>query len=112
MRALTSIAGWAAVAIGGVHTGLAVAAFRQPSLDALWFAGSGLAVILIGVLTLIAKRVSARGAALGANVAGLALAITFGVLTGWREPQGALLVAIFLAGGIGVSRLKPTPTAR
>jgi hypothetical protein len=42
-----------------------------------------------------------QGAAVGANAAGLALAVAYGALTRWREPQGPVLVVLFLAGGIG-----------
>jgi cytochrome b561 len=104
MRQMASIAGWAAVAVGAVHTALAVAMFRRPSLDALWFAGSGLAVVLIGALTLVARRAPVRGVATAANGAGLVLAVAFGVLTRWHELQGPLLAIIFLAGGVAVSR--------
>ena len=102
-RALT-IAGWLTVAVGVVHLRVAAAEYRALSFDALWFAGSGLAVVLIGVLTLLARaapaRAAVRWAALGAIGAGLALAAGFGALTGWREPQGPILVALFLAGGL------------
>ena len=104
-RHLLGIAGWLTVAVGVLHLGVAVVQYDTLSFDALWFAGSGLAVVLIGVLTLLARTAPAhpavRRAALGANVAGLALAVAFGALTRWREPQGPALVALFLTGGIG-----------
>jgi hypothetical protein len=69
--------------------------------DALWFAGSGIAVVLVGALTLLAPDAAAGVArvAVAANGAGVALAVGFGVLTRWSEPQGPVLVATFLAGG-------------
>ena len=104
-RRLLSVVGWLTFSVGGLHLAVTALQFDTLSLDALWFAGSGLAVVLIGVLTLLARSAPAhsavRRAALGANVAGLALAVGFGVLTRWREPQGPALVVLFLAGGIG-----------
>lgn len=104
-RRILCVAGWLTVAVGGLHLAVAVVQFDALSLDALWFAGSGLAVVLIGVLTLLARSAATpaavRRAAIAANVAGLALAIAFGTLTRWREPQGLVLVALFLAGGAG-----------
>lgn len=88
-----------------LHLGVAGAQYDTLSFDALWFAGSGLAIVLIGTLSLLARSASAptgaRWAAAGANLAGLALAVAFGVLTGWREPQGPVLVSLFFMGGIG-----------
>lgn len=102
---LLAVAGWLTVAVGLLHLGVAVAQYRAPSLDALWFAGSGLAVVLIGVLSLLARstpgHAATRRTAVGANVAGLALAAGFGVLTSWREPQGPALVVLFLLGAAG-----------
>jgi hypothetical protein len=104
-RHLLGVAGWLTVAVGVLHLGVAGAQYDTLSFDALWFAGSGLAVVLIGVLSLLARsapaRAGARWSAAGANLGGLALAIAFGTLTRWREPQGPMLVALFLAGGIG-----------
>lgn len=93
------------VAVGTLHLGVAGTQYDVLSFDALWFVGSGVAVVLIGVLTLLARPApapaSARWAAVGANAAGLALAVAYGALTRWREPQGPVLVVLFLAGGIG-----------
>lgn len=99
------VAGWLTVAVGTLHLGVAAMQYDALSLDALWFAGSGLAVVLIGALTLLARatrgHAAVRPMAVGANVAGLALAVAFGALTRWRAPQGPVLVALFLAGGAG-----------
>lgn len=102
---LLGAAGGLTVAVGLLHLGVALAQYDALSFDALWFAGSGLAVVLIGVLTLLARSAPAdpapRAAALGANLAGFALAVAFGTLSRWREPQGPALVALFLAGAVG-----------
>ena len=39
-----------------------------------------------------------RWAAAGANVAGLALAVGFLIIAGWRAPQGLLLLTLFATG--------------
>lgn len=57
-RRALAVAGGLTVVVGLVHLGVAAAQFRALSLDALWFAGSGLAVILIGVLSLLAQSVA------------------------------------------------------
>lgn len=106
---LLAVSGWLTVAVGLLHLGVAVARYRAPSLDALWFAGSGLAVVLIGVLSLLARsapdHAATRRAAVGANVAGLALALGFGALTAWHEPQGPALIALFVLGAAGAQRV-------
>jgi hypothetical protein len=108
-NALAGIAGWATVTVGIVHMAVARPPFDDFDIAALWFVGSGLAVLLVGGITLAARRAAIRGLALAANAAGLALAVAFGMLTQWREPQGPLLVALFLVGGLGVARAGPRP---
>jgi hypothetical protein len=106
-RRILNIAGWLTVVVGVLHLGVAAAEYDTLSFDALWFAGSGLAVVLIGVLSLLARApcapASTRRVAVGANMAGVVLAVAFGALTRWREPQGPVLVALFLAGGLGAA---------
>jgi hypothetical protein len=93
------ISGWMTIAVGAVHVAFTARDFDHPSLDALWFAGSGLAVMLIGALSLLAGAATAvRWTAVAANLAGLLLAVGFGVLTGFSGPQGPLLIALFLTG--------------
>lgn len=93
------IAGGLTVAVGAVHVALTLQGFDHLSFEALWFAGSGLAVILIGAFTLLADAATTvRWAAVGANLAGLLLAIGFGVLTDFTAPQGPVLIALFLTG--------------
>lgn len=98
-RAAT-VAGWLAIAIGLVHVAFTSGTFDQPSLDALWFVGSGFFVVMTGAITLLARRHAVRTVAVLANGAGLALAVVFGALTEWREPQGLLLAMTFLIGGV------------
>ena len=106
-RRILSIAGWLTVVVGVLHLGVAAVEYDMLSFDALWFAGSGLAVVLVGVLSLLARAApapaSTRWAAVGANMAGVVLAVAFGALTRWREPQGPVLVTLFLAGGLGAA---------
>lgn len=55
--------------------------------------------MLIGALTLLAGAAAAvRWTAVAANLAGVLLALGFGILTGFEGPQGPLLIALFLAG--------------
>lgn len=109
-RALLGVGGGLTAAVGMLHLAVGAVQYDTLSFDALWFAGSGLAVVLIGVLTLLMRSAPAssglRLTALGANVAGLALAVAFGALTRWREPQGPVLVTLFLAGAAG-AMLRP-----
>lgn len=103
--ALLRISGSAAVLIGLTHLLVGLITYGELNFDALWFLGSGLAVILIGILTLLAssnrswKALSA--ASLAANAAGLLLAVGFGVLTEWTKPQGPVLILVFMLGAVG-----------
>lgn len=108
---IATVAGWLAIAIGVVHVGFTMRAFDRPSLDALWFAGSGLFVVLIGAITLTARRHPVRLLATLANGAGLALVVAFGVLTEWGQPQGPVLGATFVAGGLASWLSTPSPEA-
>ena len=107
-RLLLRTSGAAAVLIGLVHLGVGWGSHDRLTYDALWFAGSGLAVILIGALTLLcsSERAWPALAAVGvaANGAGLGLAIAFGVISGWTQPQGPALGTIFTLGLIGCAR--------
>lgn len=48
------------LAVGAVHLGVAAVQYAALSFDAFWFAGSRLAVVLIGALTLLARTAPAH----------------------------------------------------
>jgi hypothetical protein len=101
-RAAT-IAGLLTIAAGAVHFGITFLAYRPSfKLTALWFAGSGIAIALIGVLTLFVRYTPARSVdryvAAIANVAGLVLSIVYEMLNDWREPRGYVQIVLFLVG--------------
>jgi MFS family permease len=103
-RALT-VAGFLTIAVGALHLGITFLAYKPLfRLTALWFAGSGVAIVLIGILTLFARSTppgsSERWAAAGANAAGLVIAVAYSALNGWREPRGYVEIALFIVGGL------------
>jgi hypothetical protein len=107
-RGLT-LAGFLAIAAGAMHLGITFLAYRPVfKLDALWFAGSGVAIILIGILTLFARNAPAgsmeRWAAAAANAAGLVIAFAYSALNEWREPRGWVEIAIFSVGIVAALR--------
>src|SRR5688572_55944 len=115
-RGLT-LAGFLAIAAGAVHLGITFLAYRPVfRLSALWFAGTGVAIMLIGLVTLLARNAPAgsmeRWAAAAANVAGLVIAVAYSVLNEWREPRGWVEIAIFSVGLVAALRGgRPLPAA-
>lgn len=101
-RAAT-IAGLLTVAAGAVHFGITFFAYRPVfKLTALWFAGTGIAIALIGILTLFVRYTPARSmdrwVAAIANAAGLVISIVYEMLNGWNEPRGYVQILLFVVG--------------
>jgi hypothetical protein len=100
-RALT-LAGFLAIAAGALHVVIAFIGYKPFFLNALWFASSGIAIALIGVVTLFARNTPAgsieRWVAVGANAAGFFIALAYSLFNRWREPRGYVEMAIFLTG--------------
>jgi uncharacterized membrane protein YgaE (UPF0421/DUF939 family) len=116
VRRALALTGGLTVVVGLVHLGVAGPTYPVFTLDALWFVGSGVAVALIGVLSVLASREgtpAVRWTAVGANVAGLALAVGFLRLVGWQAPQGLLLLVLFAAALVCALRIgNAAPHAR
>ena len=115
-RCVQRIAGWIIVAISFVHLGVTFVDYDQPSLRALWFAGSGFSLLLIGGLNVITAGLTddeARGLkglrvlTLVSDSCGVVLGTGFIVLTGGSQPQGPILVALFLVAGTSQLRRGP-----
>ena len=122
-RALT-IAGFLTIAVGAMHLGITVLAYRPVlKLPALWFAGTGVAIMLIGTVTLLARNAPAgsmeRWVAAAANAAGLVIAVVYEMLNAWSEPRGYVEIGLFsmgivaaLRGGQPVSTATPSESPR
>jgi hypothetical protein len=107
-RALT-IAGFLTIAVGAMHVGITFLAYRPLfTLPALWFAGTGVAIILIGSITLLARNAPAgsmeRWAAAAANAAGLVVALAYEALNAWSEPRGYVEIGLFSMGLVAALR--------
>jgi hypothetical protein len=85
--------------IGCVHLIVGVMEYDHYGLNFLWFEGSGIALVLMGALTLLSASTRSWPAlnvtAFSANVLGLALGVVFCILTRATQPQGLILVALF-----------------
>lgn len=53
---------WLLVGLGGVHTLVTVPFYGQLTPEAIWFAGTGLMMVFLGLLNLIALRTADPGA--------------------------------------------------
>jgi hypothetical protein len=107
-RALT-IAGFLTMAVGAAHFGLTFFAYRPVfRVEALWFAGTGIAIVLIGVVTLLARNAPAGSAerwmAAAANAAGLVIAFLYEMLNDWSEPRGYVEIGLFSMGLVAALR--------
>src|SRR5215212_8376786 len=100
LRTLHKISSVLLIALGAVHTALTPVFYGRFSLNALWFAGSGLAMLFVGFLNIALSRDIGRDRLVRVlcYVANL-LTVFFGFLmvTQDREPQVILgLVLIVL----------------
>ena len=87
-----------ALILGILHLSLVIPIYGSISLDALWFAGSGLAVIAVALMNLMARSNEASDR-------GIILALGNAMMTGFfglawtvlKEPQVVIGFVVFLA---------------
>ena len=101
-RTTLAVVGWLTVTIGVLHCVVTYVGYKSLSLEALWFAGTGVAIMLMGALSLLARadNVAVRSVATAGNAAGVLLALAFNSLTGWGQLQGLVLLALFVVGSL------------
>ena len=108
-RRLHLISGGLLAALGLIHVVLTFVQYDWPTLDALWFLGSGFFVLVSGGLNVVVARTVSVATQLGpgvqtlafvANGAGAVLAGAFVWITDARQPQGLILLALFLSCGV------------
>jgi FtsH-binding integral membrane protein len=102
-----ALVAWALVLVGVAHTALTVVAYQGITVEALWFAGTGICVIVAGAINLCVNAgIEGPGArallilCASTTVVLALLAAAFSGLTGLREPQGLLLILLFAAATV------------
>jgi hypothetical protein len=103
MVTLHKVSSYVLLALGILHTALTPLFSPGFTTDALWFAGTGLGLLFLGLFNLAVLRASGRAAlnlCLAANIIGA----IYGVLTValLLAPQAFLALLAFLGATIGV----------
>ncbi|HEX6037756.1 hypothetical protein [Longimicrobium sp.] len=99
---------WALVGLGGVHTLLTVPFYGQLTPEAVWFAGTGLMMVLLGLLNLIGRRTADPGARRLCQAADM-LGLLFGMLSVLAVPEPQAFVGLGLLFGLAIGALAPVP---
>lgn len=95
--------------LGLMHLGLSALAWRNWSAEVLWFAGSGLAIVLAGLLNVVMIRAAARDRPqrLVWVLANLATALFFvGAWFVLPQPQVIVGGLVFALLGLGAARTR------
>lgn len=104
MKVFYSISAYVLVALGTGHTLLTPVFYLNFSADALWFAGTGLSLLLLGVINIIAMRLQDR--ALGnICVAANLIGVVFLTLVLLAVPEVQALFAVLAALGAVVGSI-------
>lgn len=83
------------LSIGLVHTALTPLFYKSFSLNALWFAGTGIAFVFLGIINFIASRILQKwilNISIIANITMLAYSILITILL--KEPQAYISILI------------------
>ena len=104
-RQVHKIATGLIIGLGALHSGFTVQNYKGFSLDAMWFLGSGIAIILAGFLNVVAIRAGGRDQVvrLLCLTANLIFVVLFAAAL-WllSQPQVIVGVVLFLVAIIAV----------
>jgi hypothetical protein len=110
MQTMYAICMYLLVALGTGHTLLTPIFYPTFSADALWFAGTGLSLLFLGLLNIVTERISdrnLRNLCMGANIVGTIFIIL--VTVALPEFQAFLAVAAVLGTTIGSITTRHSP---
>lgn len=102
MTTVHKVSAYALLALGILHTVLTPLFNQQFDVDTLWFAGTGLGLIFLAVLNLVALRLPTRverSMCLATNLIGLAYGILIVIVL--PEPQSFIALLSYLAVTVG-----------
>ncbi len=97
LKTLHKISSILLIILGVVHTALTPVFYGRFSLNALWFAGSGLAMLFVGFLNITLSRAGGRDrvARMLCYAANL-LVVVFGSLTVMQDSEPQVIVGLVL----------------
>ena len=102
MTTVHKVSAYALLALGILHTALTPLFYQQFDVDTLWFAGTGLGLIFLALLNLVALRSPiriVRSICLAANLIGLVYGILIVIVL--PEPQSFLALLSYLIVTVG-----------
>ena len=103
MRAAYNVCSWLIVALGAAHILFTFHDYDEFSLDAMWFAGSGLALVFAGFLNVAHLRAGGRDSlvrALTVLTDALCAVLFVAALSLMRQPQVFIGVALFALAAV------------
>jgi len=103
MKTIHKVSAWALVGLGSIHILLTPLFYSGFTIDALWFAGTGLGTLFLGLLNLAVLHAPARAAldlCLLANIIGSVYGILIVIIL--PEPQALLALWAFLGATLGL----------
>ncbi len=104
METIHKVSTWTLIALGVLHTLLTPLFYPGFTIAALWFAGTGLGILFLGLFNLMVLWAPARQAlnlCLSANLIGCVYGILIVILL--PEPQAFLALVAFLGAAIGIA---------
>lgn len=100
MKIVHKVSAWTLIGLGILHASLTPLFYSGFNIDALWFAGTGLGILFLGLFNLATLRAHlSRNLCLIANVIGSAYGILIVIIL--PEPQAFLALLAFLGSTIG-----------
>ncbi|MBN1427410.1 MAG: hypothetical protein JXB07_03435 [Anaerolineae bacterium] len=103
MRLFYKITAYLTVLLGIVHTAFTPVFYNKLSSDALWFAGTGLALVYLGLANIFAEKVAKiwmLNTSIVANVLGSLFIILLVIILGFA-PQSVVALLFFVGMTLG-----------
>lgn len=107
MKAIYKASVWTLIGLGILHTLLTPLFYSAFTIDALWFAGTGLGLLFLGLFNLAVLKPGVQAAlnlCLTANIIGFVYSILLVIIL--PEPQVFLALLGFLGATLGLSFAK------
>lgn len=111
MKTIHKVSAWALIGLGILHTSLTPLFYSAFDIDALWFAGTGLGILFLGLFNLAVLKASVSfNLCLIANLIGSVYGVLIVIVL--PEPQAFLALLAFLGGTLGCIAMRKSREAQ